>query len=106
MTLIDIWSGNRFEPGFYSAGQSRWWSRSELKKDGTPDARCRGRLVGVTWSVSGIYYNGQTAIVDENRELVAAPLRARVAALQAELEAARAALVTVYAGPKPVSQNQ
>jgi hypothetical protein len=96
--IIQVQTGEIIEPAFVRG--NHFWRSFELKNDGTPDARKRGRQIGITPS-TGEYYYGRWAELCPEREKLAAPIREEIEALAKRESALRDALNELYCERKP-----
>jgi hypothetical protein len=100
--IIEVATGEVFSAGLISPDGKQFWFKGEIRKDGTPDRRVRCHHL-VRWSALGsrAYQVGRYAPYEASKEPQATALRARIADLNRQLDAARDELFSVYAGPKP-----
>ena len=75
--------------------QTLFWFAWDLTRKQEPDSRKRAQRVGVEKSTYGL--SGKWAFYDPETELKAAPVRGKIADLEARLEQARNELLEIYA---------
>lgn len=104
--VVNIRTGQVFTPPYLAERKMgtlhdwQWRGEEELWKDGTPHAGRRGHTLGVHRYGEG-RWSGQFAFYDPTTEAATAPIRARIAELTEQLEAAEGKLFGHYAKAEP-----
>jgi hypothetical protein len=81
-------------PAWNNQTQTRYWAESELTKNGTPDGRKPGAVVGVSWGQFG--RQGYAAYYLPEREETANVIRAEISEIKKALKLAEEKLTRVY----------
>lgn len=100
MKVLNVKTGDLFDAGFYDAKRKRVFRSWELKKDGTPDSRKKGVLVGIELhaekdgTAPWHYYGSYVFAPDDDSKGQA--IRLEIEEIEARLAEAEARLLANY----------